>query len=120
MRSDSDKELHPAEDKTAATSATATEIKASFRSQLTAKPHEKVGVEWAGSIPAQYGVAPRIRIGRSKWFNLLWLVPIGFVLLVTAIAVAGGLRTVPAVQDFMKTYPGMSELPSWAPVGLPA
>ena len=120
MQTRSGNELYPAADKTAATSATATETKASFRSQLTVKPHERVGPEWAGGIPAQYGVAPRIRIGQSKWFNLLWLIPIGFVLLVAAIAVASGLRTVPAVQDFMRTYPGMSELPAWAPVGLPA
>ena len=33
---------------------------------------------WAGSVPAATGVAPRTRLG-SKWFNLLWLLPIGFV-----------------------------------------
>jgi DMSO/TMAO reductase YedYZ molybdopterin-dependent catalytic subunit/thiosulfate reductase cytochrome b subunit len=92
----------------------------SFRSELSRKEHDVIDAEWAGGIPAQYGVAPRIRIGHSKWFNLLWLIPIGFVILIAAIAVARGLRTVPAVQDFMTTYPGTSELPSWAPVGFPA
>jgi DMSO/TMAO reductase YedYZ molybdopterin-dependent catalytic subunit/thiosulfate reductase cytochrome b subunit len=92
----------------------------SFRSELSRKEHDVIDAEWAGGIPAQYGVAPRIRIGHSKWFNLLWLIPIGFVILIAAIAVARGLRTVPAVQDFMTTYPGESELPSWAPVGFPA
>ncbi|WP_111720667.1 molybdopterin-dependent oxidoreductase [Homoserinimonas sp. OAct 916] len=96
------------------------EILGSFRSELTRKKHDVIDPEWAGSIPAQYGVAPRIRIGRSKWFNLLWFIPIGFVLLIAAIAVARGLRTVPAVQDFLITYPGTSELPAWAPVGFPA
>ena len=96
------------------------EILRSYRSELTQKSEDIIDAEWAGSIPAQYGVAPRIRIGRTKWFNLLWLIPIGFVILVAAIAIARGVRTVPAVQDFMHTYPGTSELPSWAPVGLPA
>ena len=34
---------------------------------------------FAGSIPQLRGVAPRVRIGRSRWFNVLWLIPIGFV-----------------------------------------
>jgi len=34
---------------------------------------------WAGSVPQVGGIAPRLRVGRSKWFNLLWLLPIGFV-----------------------------------------
>ena len=36
---------------------------------------------WAGAIPQVNGIAPRIRVGRTRWFNLLWLLPIGFVLL---------------------------------------
>jgi thiosulfate reductase cytochrome b subunit len=50
----------------------------------------------------------------------LWLVPIGVVLLIAGIAVAKGLREIPAVQDFMHQFPGTSELPSNAPVGFPA
>jgi hypothetical protein len=46
-------------------------------------------------------VAPRVRIGNSKWFNLLWLLPIGFVLVITAVAVAKGLRGVPTVAEFI-------------------
>ena len=34
---------------------------------------------WAGSIPAAFGIAPRLRIGANRWFNLLWLLPIGWV-----------------------------------------
>ncbi|GMA95057.1 hypothetical protein GCM10025881_18810 [Pseudolysinimonas kribbensis] len=71
-------------------------------------------------MPAQYGVAPRVRIGQGKWFNLLWLLPIGFALALIAIAVAKGLRDLPAVESFIRTYPGMSELPAGAPVGFPA
>ena len=33
-----------------------------------------------------------MRVGRGRWFNLLWLLPIGFVLLLVAVAVAKGLR----------------------------
>ena len=79
-----------------------------------------VDEDWAGGVEKQYGVAPRIRIGRDKWFNLLWLIPIGLVLLIIGIAVAKGLREIPAVHDFMTTYPGESKLPGGAPVGFPA
>ncbi|HEU0205732.1 MAG TPA: molybdopterin-dependent oxidoreductase [Pseudolysinimonas sp.] len=95
-------------------------VSRSFRDELDSKRYTVVDEDWAGGIPAQYGVAPRIRIGRSKWFNLLWLIPIGVVLLLVAIAVAKGLRELPGVQEFMRQYPGMSELPATAPVGFPA
>lgn len=94
--------------------------RASFREELDSKRYTAVDEDWAGGVPAQYGVAPRVRIGRSKWFNLLWLIPIGLALLIIGIAVAKGLREIPAVQDFMHTYSGMSELPDNAPVGFPA
>ncbi|MET4705225.1 molybdopterin-dependent oxidoreductase [Frigoribacterium sp. UYMn621] len=94
--------------------------KASFRSELDQRRYSVVNEDWAGGIPAQYGVAPRVRIGRSKWFNLLWLLPIAVLLLLIAIAVAKGLRGVPAVQDFLRSFPGESELPGDAPVGFPA
>jgi sulfoxide reductase catalytic subunit YedY len=91
----------------------------SFRSELDTKRYTVVDEDWAGGVPAQYGVAPRIRIGHAKWFNLLWLIPIGLALLIVGIAVAKGLREIPAVQDFMHRFPGMSELPANAPVGFP-
>jgi sulfoxide reductase catalytic subunit YedY len=77
----------------------------SYRWQLT--PGEDVidTATWAGSIPQVNGVAPRVRIGR-RWFNLLWLLPIGFVLLIVAVAVAKGLRNEPSVQHFIARYPG--------------
>ena len=92
----------------------------SFRSELTHKDDDVIDAEWAGSIPAQYGVAPRVRIGASRWFNLLWLIPLGFVLLVIGIAVAKGIRGLPGVQAFITEYPGTSSLPDHAPVGFPA
>jgi methionine sulfoxide reductase catalytic subunit len=78
----------------------------SYRWQLT--PGEDVidTATWAGSVPQVSGIAPRVRVGRSKWFSLLWLVPIGFVLLIIAVAAAKGLRGDPSVQRFIRQYPG--------------
>jgi sulfoxide reductase catalytic subunit YedY len=78
----------------------------SYRWQLT--PGEDVidTATWAGSVPHVSGIAPRVRVGRSRWFNLLWLLPIGFVVLLVLVAVAKGLRGEPAVQRFISRYPG--------------
>ncbi|GAA4025129.1 hypothetical protein GCM10023063_01800 [Arthrobacter methylotrophus] len=92
----------------------------SFRSELKRGEDVINPTTFSGSLPQDRGIAPRIRIGRSKWFNLLWLVPIGFVLLIVAVAVAKGIRGLPAVQAFMTTYPGASKLQDDAPVGFPA
>lgn len=112
----SDDQLFPAPDKGYSTET----VHESYRTELVKKPEDVVGDDWAGGVPAQYGVAPRIRIGRNKWFNLLWLVPIGLVLLIIGIAIAKGIREFPGVQEFIATYPGESELPAGAPVGFPA
>ena len=72
----------------AASSSVSPDIVRSYRWQLT--PGEDVidTATWAGSIPQVNGIAPRVRVGRGRWFNLLWLLPIGFMLLLIAIAVA--------------------------------
>ncbi|MDR0343429.1 MAG: cytochrome b/b6 domain-containing protein, partial [Nocardiopsaceae bacterium] len=57
-------------------------------------------------------------MSRSKWFNLLWLLPIGWVVLMIAVAVGQGLRNMPAVQRFMGRYPGTLISPAAHP-GLP-
>jgi sulfoxide reductase catalytic subunit YedY len=62
------------------------EVVASFRSQLTVGEDVVDPKTWAGSVPVAHGIAPRVRIGHSRWFNLLWLVPIGFVVLIIAVA----------------------------------
>ncbi|MGH2630802.1 MAG: cytochrome b/b6 domain-containing protein, partial [Actinomycetota bacterium] len=80
-----------------------------FRSQLTEGKDVVDPTDWAGSIPQAHGIAPRVRIGRSRWFNLLWLLPIGFFLLIVAVAAAKGLRDMPSVQRFIETYPGTVE-----------
>src|SRR5450755_5055697 len=90
----------------AASSSVSPDIVRSYRWQLT--PGEDVidTATWAGSIPQVNGIAPRVRVGRGKWFNLLWLLPIGLVLLLVAVAVAKGLRGDPGIQRFIARYPG--------------
>jgi DMSO/TMAO reductase YedYZ molybdopterin-dependent catalytic subunit/thiosulfate reductase cytochrome b subunit len=75
---------------------------------------------WSGSIPQVGGIAPCVRIGRSRWFNLLWLLPIGLVLLVAAVAVAQGLRNVASVQRFIAAHPGTVPPAHATPTGFPA
>src|SRR5262244_2383768 len=75
-----------------------------LEAQIARAHDEAVLEEWA---PARYGIAPRIRIGK-RWFNAVWLLPIGFVGLVLAAAVAHELRSLPAVQEFIARYPGQA------------
>ena len=56
-------------------------------------------------LPPQSGIVPRIRFGQ-RWVNVLWALPIVFVLLVIGVAVAQALRTLPGVQAFLVRYPG--------------
>jgi len=56
----------------------------------------------------------------SRWFVLVWLVPVLAVVAVGAVLLARWLRTLTAVADFIATYPGEYALPEWAPIGIPA
>lgn len=104
-----------------APSSVSPETLSSFRSQLSKGEDIVDPATWAGSVPAATGIAPRVRVGRSKWFNLLWLVPIGFVVLIVAVAVAKELRGILAVQSFVDQYPGTVEPPNAdANAGIPA
>jgi DMSO/TMAO reductase YedYZ molybdopterin-dependent catalytic subunit/thiosulfate reductase cytochrome b subunit len=92
----------------------------SFRSQLTAGEDTVDPLTWAGSIPQLRGIAPHVRIGRSRWFNLLWLLPIGFIGLLVAVAAAKGLRNMPSVERFIVRFPGTIEpISAEASPGLP-
>lgn len=69
--------------------------------------------------PPQAGVVPHLRLG-NRWFNTIWLIPLGAVLLLAAIAISRELRTYPAVEQFIARYPGT---PASAPAvhsGFPA
>ena len=87
-------------------SPTATDASDELRSGLTVGEQSIDPITWAGSMPQQHGTAPHVRFGRSRWFNLLWLLPIGFVVLISAVAVAKGLRNNPSVERFIARNPG--------------
>lgn len=61
---------------------------------------------WAGSIPAAFGIAPRVRIGANRWLNLVWLLPISWALLLLGVATAQYLRGIPSVEAFVHGHPG--------------
>jgi sulfoxide reductase catalytic subunit YedY len=96
----------PERDAPGSAATTSPESLVSYRDRLTRGEDAIDPDRWAGSLPAASGVSPRVRVGRSRWFNLLWLVPIGFVLLIVAVAAAQGLRHVPAVARFIDRHPG--------------
>ncbi len=92
----------------------------SYRTELTQGEDRITYGEWAGGIPPRHAIAPRLRIGADRWFNILWLLPIGFVLALVGVALAQWLRTLPAVQDFIAAYPGTAITPeAEARAGIP-
>lgn len=73
--------------------------------QQIPKAHDEVRLQhWA---PPRNGVIPQLRVGK-RWFNVLWLVPIGITGLVVAAGIAHELRALPVVNDFIARYPGQS------------
>jgi hypothetical protein len=91
---------------------------AEYRQRLTRGEDVVDPDRWAGSLPAAQGIGPCVRVGRSRWFNLLWLLPIGWGVLIAPVAIAQGLRNMPAVQRFLARYPGTQTSPGAHP-GLP-
>lgn len=91
---------------------------ADYRSRLSRGENVVDPESWAGSLPSAQGIAPRVRVGRKRWFNLLWLLPLGFVVLIVLVAVAQGLRNMPVIQRFIGRYPGTLVSPRSRP-GLP-
>jgi sulfoxide reductase catalytic subunit YedY len=63
--------------------------------------------EW---LPPQWGEMPRIRFWK-RWYNVLWIIPIGIAVLVIGVPVCQELRHIPAVRDFIARYPGQSTEP---------
>lgn len=92
---------------------------AAYRSQLSRGEDIVDPATFAGSLPAANGIAPRVRVGRNRWFNLLWLLPIGFIVLLVLVAVAQGLRNMPSVQAFIGRHPGTLPAAQAAHPGLP-
>src|SRR2546430_295198 len=58
-------------------------------------------------VPPRSGIVPEIRLG-NRWFNVLWLIPIGVTALILAIAIGRELRTIPLIEEFIRQYPGHS------------
>ncbi|HEU4363698.1 MAG TPA: molybdopterin-dependent oxidoreductase, partial [Mycobacterium sp.] len=97
------------------------ELEQGYRSEIH-QAHDTIDVEtYGGGFDlSRRAVAPHLRVGRDKWFNLLWLIPIGMVGLIAAIAIGKGIRNIPGVEEFIATYPGSSPssevaggLPAW-------
>jgi len=70
-------------------------------------------------LPPKVGVVPKIRIGQ-RWINVLWALPLGFVLIVIGVAVAQALRELTTVQDFLVRYPGVPTSSRAVTAGFPA
>jgi methionine sulfoxide reductase catalytic subunit len=70
-------------------------------------------------LPPRSGVVPKIRLGQ-QWLNLLWLLPLTFLVLVIGVAVAQALRELPAVQEFLLRYPGIPRSAVAVTSGFPA
>ncbi|NYF11349.1 thiosulfate reductase cytochrome b subunit [Leifsonia sp. AK011] len=57
---------------------------------------------------------------QSRWFPLVWVVPVALVLAVIVVLFARWLRDLPEVAAWIEQFPGQSTLPEGAPVGIPA
>ncbi|MEO8816215.1 MAG: cytochrome b/b6 domain-containing protein [Mycobacterium sp.] len=58
-------------------------------------------------------------LSSTRWFKLVWIIPLVLLLLLTVVIVAQRLRQLPAVQAFLTDYPGQSRLPENTPIGFP-
>src|SRR6476620_10142348 len=95
---------------------------------LTPLTHDSIGASLSPAddrvllnnwLPPKVGVVPKIRIGQH-WINVLWSLPVGFVLIVICVAVAQALRQLPVVQDFLVRYPGVPSSARAVTTGFPA
>ncbi|MEB7447150.1 cytochrome b/b6 domain-containing protein [Arthrobacter koreensis] len=57
---------------------------------------------------------------RSRWTRLIWLIPASIAALALVVLAARWLRETSGGQEFLNMYPGHTDLPEGAPVGLPA
>ncbi|ODR04618.1 oxidoreductase [Mycolicibacillus koreensis] len=90
----------------------------SFRSELKSAENEVNSETWAGGLENKQAIAPHLRVGRDKWFNVLWLLPLGFVVLIAGVAIGKGLYNNSDVQAFIQRYPG-SDPATAGPEGMP-
>ena len=57
---------------------------------------------------------------RSRWFKLVWIIPVALVAMAAVVLIAQWIRYSDGGQLFLADYPGESGLPAGAPVGFPA
>jgi methionine sulfoxide reductase catalytic subunit len=83
------------------------------RDPLEARLSKASSSIWPGSwLPPQWGEVPRIRVGK-RWVNVLWAIPVAFVVFVLGVAVCQGLYATPWFEQFLARFPG---IPMAAPV----
>src|SRR5262245_27774638 len=75
---------------------------------LTTAPARIELDEWNRYIPPRQPIVPHIRIGQ-RWINVVWAVPIAAAALIILIAVAQDLRQIPAIEEFIRRYPGVAQ-----------
>ncbi|MDB4984870.1 MAG: oxidoreductase, molybdopterin-binding [Myxococcaceae bacterium] len=63
---------------------------ASLHAALTRGEARVEPARWGGGLPAEFGVAPHVRLGK-RWVHVLWAAACGFALLLTAVSLPGGL-----------------------------
>ncbi len=59
-------------------------------------------------------------VTQSRWFKLVWIIPVAVVVAAALVLLARWIRDLPAVQDWLYQYPGHSALPAGSPEGFPA
>jgi len=94
----------------------------SLEAQLT-KGRSRIKIrEFAGGIEQEMASLPQIRFG-TKWFTtaqiLTVLIPLGFAAALIVVATAQGMRTIPAVQEFLRAYPGTGDFAGAVHSGFP-
>ncbi|TFD61065.1 hypothetical protein E3T43_01325 [Cryobacterium sp. Hh7] len=63
----------------------------------------------------------RLRTVRPcRWTRLAWLVPALLVAAALVVLAVNGVRSLAAVEDFLRSYPGVSTHPVATPIGVPA
>ena len=79
-----------------------------LESSLTGRREGPITLDdWAGGLAQNRAQLPSVRIGR-RWFNSVWLVPLGIIGLVLSIAVVREMTRYGWYQDFITRYPGTS------------
>lgn len=61
----------------------------------------------------------RAATGSRRWRSLAWLIPLVAIAAVAVVVLTRWLVTLPIFVAFMRTFPGTSALPAWAPIGFP-